>query len=102
MESTYVVSSIIILFVLFLFGNFLVVLRVKNQTKKAFKEVDDYLKKKIELVSRIISEISKYASFVKKSLKNRPFGVIYDLFRKKGKTAKAKIKKIKKRINKKK
>ena len=183
MESIQIVSSIIILLLLFLFGNFLILLRVKSQTKKAFKEVDDYLRKKIELANQIISEISKYVSCekdflrnvseakkkaeqaktvgekkkasnvlsvvfnaafsaadkypelkfsqrmkqlkeefkeieegiesfkdlfnqiaesLKKLLKSRPFGVIYDLFKKEEKIVKEEVKKVKKRITKKK
>ncbi|MFZ3054590.1 MAG: LemA family protein [Minisyncoccales bacterium] len=70
MESIQIISSIIILVILFLFGNFLILLRVKGQTQKAFREVDDYLRKKIELANQIISEISKYVSCEKDFLKN--------------------------------
>jgi hypothetical protein len=91
---------------------------VKSQTKRAFKEIEDYLKKKIKMATKIISGISKFAShekdflknifdkdlidqivkFIKKLLKNKPFSVIYDLSKKEGKTDKQKNKKVKKRI----
>jgi hypothetical protein len=155
--------------------------KVKNQTVKALKEVDDYLKRKIELANAVLSEISKYVSYekdfvknvseakrkaeqaktvkekkeagnilsivlraafnasekypelkvsqrlnqlkkevdeieegvdslknlvqelvgaVKKLLKTKPFGVIYDLFKKEEKIVKEEVKKVKKRINK--
>lgn len=70
MESIYIFFAILSLAVLFLFGNLLLVLMVKNQTKRAFKEIDDYLKRKIELATKIISEISKYVSYEKDFLKN--------------------------------
>ncbi|MFA5310091.1 MAG: LemA family protein [Candidatus Paceibacterota bacterium] len=70
MESIQIISSIIVLLLLFLFGNFLIILRVKSQTKKAFKEVDDYLRRKIELANQIISEVSKYVSYEKDFLRN--------------------------------
>ena len=179
MESIYILSLIIGLFLLFILGNFLVLLKIKNQTTKAFKEVDDYLRKKIELANQVISEISKYVSYekdfvrnvseakkkaedaktvkekkeagniltmvlkaafnasekypelkvsqrlnqlkkeideieegidsfkglfgelgetVKKVLKSKPFGVIYDLFKKETKNVKEEVKKVKKRI----
>lgn len=118
MESIYIFFGILSLFVLFIFGNLLLILMVKSQTKRAFKEVDDYLKRKIEMATRIISGISKFASreknflkdilnkdlidqivkFIKKLLKNKPFSVIYDLSKKEGKTGKQKNKKVKKRI----
>jgi hypothetical protein len=78
---------------------------VKNQTRRAVKEIDDYLKRKIELAAQIVSGISKYASrdslkniegFLKKLLKTKPFGVIYDLFKKEAKKVKKKINKKKK------
>ena len=181
MQTLYVLSIIIVLFLLFLLGNFLVLVKVKNQTAKAFKEVDDYLKRKIELANAVLSEISKYVSYekdfvknvseakrkaeqakttkekkeagnllsivlkaafnasekypelkvsqrlnqlkkevdeieegvdslknlvqelvgaVKKLLKTKPFGVIYDLFKKEEKIVKEEVKKVKKRINK--
>ncbi len=179
MESIYILSLIIGLFLLFILGNFLVLLKMKNQTTKAFKEVDDYLRKKIELANQVISEISKYVSYekdfvrnvseakkkaeeaktvkekkeagniltmvlkaafdasekypelkvsqrlnqlkreideieegidsfkglfgelgetAKKVLKSKPFGVIYDLFKKETKNVKEEVKKVKKRI----
>jgi LemA protein len=70
MENIYIISSIIVLFLLFILGNFLVLLKVKNQTVKAFKEVDDYLRKKIELANQVLSEISKYVSYEKDFVKN--------------------------------
>jgi len=70
MQTLYVLSIIIVLFLLFLLGNFLVLLKVKNQTVKAFKEVDDYLKRKIELANAVLSEISKYVSYEKDFVKN--------------------------------
>jgi len=181
MQTIYVLSIIIVLFLLFLLGNFLVLVKVKNQTVKALKEVDDYLKRKIELANAVLSEISKYVSYekdfvknvseakrkaeqaktvkekkeagnilsivlraafnasekypelkvsqrlnqlkkevdeieegvdslknlvqelvgaVKKLLKTKPFGVIYDLFKKEEKIVKEEVKKVKKRINK--
>lgn len=183
MESIYIVSSIIILLIFFVFLNFLFFLMVKSQTRRAFKEVDDYLRRKIELAAKIMAEISRYVSYekdflkniadakkqaeraetveekrkagnllsavfnaafaaaekhpelkvseklnslkrefreieegfdslkdlldqivdaVKKLLKTKPFGVIYDLFKKEEKTVKEEIKKVKKRIIKKK
>jgi hypothetical protein len=53
-----------------LFGNFLILLRIKSQTQKAFREVDEYLRKKIELANQIISEVSKYVSYEKDFLRN--------------------------------
>lgn len=181
MQTLYVLSIIIVLFLLFLLGNFLVLVKVKNQTVKALKEVDDYLKRKIELANAVLSEISKYVSYekdfvknvseakrkaeqaktvkekkeagnllsivlkaafnasekypelkvsqrlnqlkkevdeieegvdslknlvqelveaVKKLLKTKPFGVIYDLFKKENKIVKEEVKKVKKRITK--
>ena len=181
MQTLYVLSIIIVLFLLFLLGNFLVLVKVKNQTVKALKEVDDYLKRKIELANAVLSEISKYVSYekdfvknvseakrkaeqaktvkekkeagnllsivlraafnasekypelkvsqrlnqlkkevdeieegvdslknliqelveaVKKLLKTKPFGVIYDLFKKEEKVVKEEVKKVKKRITK--
>jgi hypothetical protein len=44
--------------------------KVKNQTVKALKEVDDYLKRKIELANAVLSEISKYVSYEKDFVKN--------------------------------
>jgi len=70
MESIYIVSSIILLILLFLFLNFLFFLMVKSQTKRAFKEVDDYLRRKIELATQIMAEISRYVSYEKDFLKN--------------------------------
>jgi len=70
MESIYIVSSIILLMLLFIFLNFLFFLMVKSQTKRAFKEVDDYLRRKIELASQIMAEISRYVSYEKDFLKN--------------------------------
>lgn len=70
MESIYIVSSIILLIILFIFLNFLFLLMVKSQTKRAFKEVDDYLRRKIELASQIMAEISRYVSYEKDFLKN--------------------------------
>ncbi|MFZ3057934.1 MAG: LemA family protein [Minisyncoccales bacterium] len=70
MQTLYVLSIIIVLFLLFLLGNFLVLVKVKNQTVKAFKEVDDYLKRKIELANAVLSEISKYVSYEKDFVKN--------------------------------
>lgn len=70
MESIYILSLIISLLVLFIMGNFLVLLKVKNQTTKAFKEVDDYLRKKIELANQVIFEISKYVSYEKDFVRN--------------------------------
>ena len=183
MESIYIVSSILLLLILFVFLNFLFFLMIRSQTKRAFKEVDDYLKRKIELAARIMAEVSRYVSYekdflknisdakkqaekaetveekrragnlltsvfnaafaaaekhpelkvseklnnlkkefreieegfdslkdlldqivnaVKKLLKTKPFGVIYDLFKKEEKTVKEEIKKVKKRIIKKK
>lgn len=98
MDSIYIFFGILSLFILFVFGNLLLILMVKSQTKRAFKEIDDYLRRKIELAAWIISEISKLVKSVKKPLKSRPFGVIYDLFKKGGKTVKDEIKKVKKRI----
>lgn len=179
MLSTYIPFLIIILFLLFILGNFAVLLKVKSQTMKAFKEVDDYLRRKIELANAVISEISKYVSYekdfvrnvseakkkaeqaktvkekkeagniltmvlkaafnasekypelkfsqklnhlkkeideieegidsfktlfeeigetMKKVLKSKPFGVIYDLFKKETKMVKEEVKKVKKRI----
>lgn len=179
MESIYILSLIIVLFLLFLLGNFLVLLRMKKQTTKVFKDVDDYLRRKIELANQVISEISKYVSYekdfvknvseakkkaegaktvkekkeagnvlsmvlkaafsasdkypelkfsqklnqlkkeideieegidsfkdlfqeigetIKKLLKSKPFGVIYDLFKKETKVVKEQVKKVKKRI----
>jgi len=179
MESIYILSLIIGLFFLFILGNFLILARMKVQTVRAFKEVDEYLRKKIELANQVISEISKYVSYekdfvrnvsdakkkaeeaktvkekkeagniltivlnaafnasekypelkfsqklnqlkkeineieegidsfkslfqelgetLKKLLKSKPFGVIYDLFKKETKTVKEKVKKVKKRI----
>jgi LemA protein len=179
METIYVLSLIIILFLLFILGNFLILVRIKKQTIKAFKEIDDYLKRKIELATQVISEISKYVSYekdflrnvtdakkkaeeakttkekkeagnllsmvlkaaftasdkypelrfsqklnqlkkevdeieegvdsfkgllqelvetLKNLLKSKPFGVIYDLFKKEAKTVKEEVKKVKKRI----
>ena len=181
MQTLYVLSIIIVLFLLFLLGNFLVLVKIKNQTAKALKEVDDYLKRKIELANAVLSEISKYVSYekdfvknvseakrkaeqaktvkekkeagnllsivlkaafnasekypelkvsqrlnqlkkevdeieegvdslknlvqelveaVKKLLKTKPFGVIYDLFKKENKIVKEEVKKVKKRITK--
>jgi hypothetical protein len=178
MASIYILSLIIGLFFLFILGNFLFLARIKVQTAKAFKEVDDYLRKKIELANQVLAEISKYVSYekdfvknvseakkkaeeaktvkekkeagnlltivlkaafnasekypelkfsekfnrlkkeideieegidsfkglfqelieaLKKLLKTKPFGVIYDLFKKETKTVKEKIKKVKKR-----
>ena len=177
--ETIITLSILGLFFLFIILNILIVARVKNQTQKAFREVDEYLRKKIELANQVISEISKYVSYekdfvknvseakkkaeeaktvkekkeagnlltivlkaafnasekypelkfsqklnqlkkeideieegidsfkglfqelreaLKKLLKTKPFGVIYDLFKKEAKTAKEEIKKVKKRI----
>ncbi|MFA5432580.1 MAG: LemA family protein [Candidatus Paceibacterota bacterium] len=45
-------------------------MRVKNQTVKAFKEVDNYLRRKIELANQVLSEISKYVSYEKDFVKN--------------------------------
>ncbi|MFZ2390781.1 MAG: LemA family protein [Minisyncoccales bacterium] len=70
MQTLYVLSIIIVLFLLFLLGNFLVLVKIKNQTVKAFKEVDDYLKRKIELANAVLSEISKYVSYEKDFVKN--------------------------------
>jgi|WetSurMetagenome_2_1015567.scaffolds.fasta_scaffold117579_3 LemA protein len=70
MESIQIIFSIIVLVILFVFGNILTLLKVKSQTQKAFKEIDDYLKRKIEMASQIISEISKYVSCEKDFLKN--------------------------------
>ncbi|MFA5086162.1 MAG: LemA family protein [Candidatus Paceibacterota bacterium] len=70
MESIYIVSSIILLMLLFIFLNFLFFLMVKSQTKRAFKEVDDYLRRKIELATQIMAEISRYVSYEKDFLKN--------------------------------
>jgi len=70
MQTLYVLSIIIVLFLLFLLGNFLVLVKVKNQTVKALKEVDDYLKRKIELANAVLSEISKYVSYEKDFVKN--------------------------------
>jgi LemA protein len=179
MASIYILSLIIGLFLLFILGNLLFLARVKVQTTKAFKEVDDYLRRKIELANQVLAEISKYVSYekdfvknvseakkkaegaktvkekkeagnlltivlkaafsasekypelkfseklnrlkkeideieegidsfkglfqelieaLKKLLKTKPFGVIYDLFKKETKTAKEEIKKVKKRI----
>lgn len=179
MESIYTLSTIIILFLLFILGNLLILMRVRVQTEKAFREVDEYLRKKIELANQVISEISKYVSYekdfvanvteakrkaesaktvkekkeagnilsivlkaafnasekypelkfsqkindlkkefdeieegiasfknlfqeigeaIKKLLKSKPFGVIYDLFKKETKIVKEEVKKVKKRI----
>jgi LemA protein len=179
MASIYITALIIGLFLLFILGNFLVVIRAKKQTEKAFKEVDDYLRRKIELANQVISEISKYVSYekdfvknvseakkkaegaktvkekkeagnilsmvlkaafaasdkypelkfsqklnqlkrevdeieegidsfkslfgeigetLKKLLKSKPFGVVYDLFKKETKTVKEEVKKVKKRV----
>jgi LemA protein len=176
MESIYITTLIIGLLLLFILGNFLVLAMVKRQTKKAFKEVDDYLKRKIELANQIIAEISKYVSYekdfvknvseakkkaeeaktakekkeagniltmvlkaafaasdkypelkfsqklsqlkkevdkieegidsfkkvfgetIKRLLKSKPFGVVYDLFKKETKTVKEEVKKVKKRV----
>lgn len=70
MDSIYIFFGILSLFVLFVFGNFLLVLMVKSQTKRAFKEIDDYLRRKIELATQIIFEISKYVSYEKDFLRN--------------------------------
>ncbi|MFA5729951.1 MAG: LemA family protein [Candidatus Paceibacterota bacterium] len=70
MQTLYVLSIIIVLFLLFLLGNFLVLVKIKNQTVKALKEVDDYLKRKIELANAVLSEISKYVSYEKDFVKN--------------------------------
>lgn len=70
MDSIYIVSSIIILVILFLFFNFLFFLSVRNQTKRVFKQIDDYLKRKIELASKIIDEVSRHVSYEKDFLKN--------------------------------
>jgi len=70
MESIYILSLIISLFLLFLLGNFLTLVRVKKQTEKAFKEVDDYLRRKIELANQVLSEISKYVSYEKDFVRN--------------------------------
>ncbi len=70
MDSIYIFFGILSLLILFVFGNLLMVLNVKNQTKKAFKEIDDYLRRKIELANQIISEISKYVSYEKDFLRN--------------------------------
>jgi LemA protein len=70
MESIYILSLIISLFLLFVIGNFLVLLKMKNQTVKAFKEVNDYLRKKIELANQVISEIAKYVSCEKDFVRN--------------------------------
>ena len=179
MESIYITSLIIILFLLFILGNFLILARAKKQTVKAFKEVDDYLRRKIELANQVIAEISKYVSYekdfvknvseakkkaeeaktvkekkeagnilsmvlkaafnaaekypelkfsqklnqlkkevdeieegidsfkklfgeigetIKRLLKSKPFGVVYDLFKKETKTVKEEVKKVKKRV----
>ena len=179
MASIYITLLIIALFLLFILGNISVLIKTKKQTEKAFKEIDDYLRKKIELASQVISEISKYFSYekdfvknvseakrkaegaktvkekkeagnvlsvvlkaafaasdkypelkfsqklnqlkkeideieegidsfkglfeeikktLKKLLKSRPFGVIYDLFKKETKNVKEEVKKVKKRI----
>ncbi|HNY36130.1 MAG TPA: LemA family protein [Candidatus Pacearchaeota archaeon] len=70
MQTLYVLLIIIILFFLFILGNFLFLIRVKKQTVKAFKEVDNYLKRKIELANQVLSEISKYVSYEKDFVKN--------------------------------
>jgi LemA protein len=179
MASIYILLLILGLFFLFFLGNFAILIKMKNQTAKAFKEIDDYLKRKIELANQVISEISKYVSYekdfvrnvadakkkaetaktvkekkeagnlltmvlkaafnasdkypelkfsqklnqlkkevdeieegidsfkdlfeeiretLKKLLKSKPFGVIYDLFKKETKIAKEEVKKVKKRI----
>lgn len=70
MESIYILSSIIVLFLLFVLGNALVLFRVKGQTVKAFKEVDEYISRKIELANQVLSEISKYVSYEKDFVRN--------------------------------
>jgi len=183
MNSEYIILIILALFILFFLGNFVFFARIKNRTKKAFREVDDYIRRKIELATQIMAEVSKYVSYekdlvnemheakkkaeqaktveekkaasnllsvviaaaiaaaekhpelkfsqkikqlkeeikdmeqgidsfkdllaqfvktVKRLLKTKPFGVIYDLFKKEEKVVKEEIKKVKRKITKKK
>jgi LemA protein len=70
MASIYITLLIVSLFLLFILGNVSVLIKTKKQTEKAFKEVDDYLRRKIELASQVLSEISKYVSYEKDFVKN--------------------------------
>ncbi len=70
MQTLYVLLIIITFFLLFILGNFLFLLKIKKQTVKAYKEVDDYLRRKIELANQVVSEMLKYVSYEKDFVRN--------------------------------
>ncbi len=51
METLYIISGIIGLFLLFLFGNWLVVFNVREQTKRTWRDFEEQFLKKIFIFS---------------------------------------------------
>jgi len=62
METIYILSVIVFLIVLFLFGNILVVLRIRQQTKDAFREFENQILNKIKIAVEIVKEAGRYVS----------------------------------------
>ncbi len=65
MESTYIISGIIALFFLFILGNYITILNVRNQTKKAWDDFEEQFVKKIRVATEIIKEVMQYAAYEK-------------------------------------
>lgn len=60
-----IILLIIGIFIVIIINIFYLFHRIKNQTKKAKKEFEDYLEKKIQLFLAFIEEIKKYAKLTK-------------------------------------
>ncbi|MDD5098271.1 MAG: LemA family protein [Candidatus Pacebacteria bacterium] len=65
METIYILSVIVFLILLFIWGNMLVFLRIKKQTAKALKDLEDQILNKIRLAVEIVKEAGKYISYEK-------------------------------------
>lgn len=64
--ETNIILLIMSLFVILVFNIFYLFDRIKKQTKKAKKEFEDYLEKKVRLFLELIEEARKYAKLSQK------------------------------------
>jgi len=65
METIYILSVIVFLIALFVFGNALVILRIRQQTKDAFREFENQILNKIKIAVEIVKEAGRYVSYEK-------------------------------------
>ncbi len=65
METIYIISGILALFLLFILGNLITILNIRNQTKRAWADFEEQFVRKIRVATDIIKEVMQYAAYEK-------------------------------------